>query len=262
MQHDPDEAHQRDDGLGGPLRFQLVGAVLQGAGRDGDAHPGPRGAHVGGVVAAAHGRGEARAVDAALCMQEHRHGDDHRRHDSPEDPPPREVDGEPRRDRRSEQGRKDPGRRHVGEQPWADGLGVDPPGDDVEHDDEQAAAQAGEGAAGEEDAEAGGCAAHGRAAGEECLAGDGADHRAGPVGPHAGEHDAEELGGEHHREGEAVGAHRVEVAGDRGHGRGDRHRLERDDRDEGQDGEGDLEVGAARAALRPGQRSPRAPGSP
>ncbi len=250
----PTSPQDREAGARREREHQLVGAQLEGAGRQGDPQARPRDPHVRGVVAAADRRGEGGVVDPAPGVGEHGQGDQHRRHHAPEHPAPGEVGGEPRRHGRPEQRGEHPGGRHVGEQPRADRLGVDPAGDDVEHHHEQPAAQAGEGPAGEEERQVGGEAAHRRTGREQDLPGDRADHRAGPVGPHAGEHDAEQLGGEHDREGEPVGAHGIEVAGHGGHRRGHRHRLEGDDGDEGQNGQGDLEVGPAERPLDGGGR--------
>ena len=71
-------------GHGGARRHpqhELVGAELQGAGRQREAQPGPGGLDVGGVVAAAHGGGEGGVVDAAPGVGERGHGEQHRGHD-------------------------------------------------------------------------------------------------------------------------------------------------------------------------------------
>ena len=260
-EHDPHETRQRQARPRRELEHQLVGAELDGSGGQGDPESRPRRLDVRGVVAAADRGGEARVVDPPSGVGERGHRQQHRGHDAPEDPAPRQVRREPGRDGRAEQRREHPGRRHVREQPRPDRLRVDPPGDDVEHDDEQAAAEAGERAPGEEERERRGAAAHGRADGEQELAGDGPDHGAGAVGPDPGEDDPEQLGGQHDGEREAVGPHGVEVAGHRRHGRRDRHRLERDDRHEGEDGDRDLEVRAAEGACLPGHRH-RTPPAP
>ena len=95
----PDEARQGQPRPRRELEHQLVGAELDGSGGQGDPEPGPRGPDVRGVVAAADGGGEARVVDPPPGVGEDGHRQQHRGHDAPEHPAPRQVRREPGRDR-------------------------------------------------------------------------------------------------------------------------------------------------------------------
>ena len=187
---------------------------------------------VGGVVAAGLLDALVGGGDLATSGDDGDQGDADGQHHEPEDPAPREGGREPRRDRWAEQRRQHPRGGDDAEDLGPQGFRVGAADDDVGRDDDQAGAEAGHAAPEQEQPEAGRRAAQTAADAEEELSGVQARQRSGAVAPDAGEDDAEQLGGEHDGEGQAVGPHRVELAGDVGHGGGDGHALERDDGDE------------------------------
>ena len=149
--------------------------------------------------------------DRAALADDHGQGHQRRRDHHPEDQPPCERRRQPAGERRADQGRQHPGGRHPGEHRRAQPGGVDAADDDVEHDDHQPRTEAGDRTPHEQDGELPGQPADRRAPGEEQLPRHETRHGSGPVGPHAGQHDAEQLPGEHHREREPVAADRAQL---------------------------------------------------